>query len=450
MRCSRKPVVAVRGTWAGDLIERYGAGLTYADGDVEEMEGALSRVIGDIDAYRTAVAEIRDSIAATYAPERLIEFLRDGQASPRAEAHAASDIEDIRERATRMQRMHRWHTEAEASTRVSAAVREDDLQRTIESTRDQVDGLKREGIDRDRRGAPADAARAAAPRLERGAAMKSDARAQAIDQATLDAHKWFHAIDFGDLSSAGRRMPSSTSRRAGHAPRFAGPLGVVFGWAACSPPVGRLSPAADCCDGTACSCSRPASTSLRRRCSSDVQHGRGPPKFNEPTTYFLPTLPALLAMLRTASFDPIRVAQATTQGSARVSVLARAVRPSEVRDKTAVQRLHDTYVDSPTHFAFGSTFFNLEHDDQEASRAAYRGPDSFETEIDVMDYQPGVPLPAELEPTGVGPGVASRAVITSAVRVATDEPGIMDTWRAKNAAARSFAAARVRAFAASM
>lgn len=119
--------------------------------------------------------------------------------------------------------------------------------------------------------------------------------------------------------------------------------------------------------------------------------GLDPAPFNEPTTYFLPTLPALLAMMRTASFDPIAIGR-LRHGSARVSVLAKAVRPSEVRDKTAVQKLHDTYVDSQTHFAFGDTFYRLQNDDQPASTVRYAGSDSAELEIDVREYVPALPL----------------------------------------------------------
>ena len=138
---------------------------------------------------------------------------------------------------------------------------------------------------------------------------------------------------------------------------------------------------------------------LLETCIDDSSHemsltfnmGLDPAPFHEPTTYFLPSLPALLALLRTASFDPIGVAR-LRHGSSRVSVLARAARPSAVRDKTSVQRLHDVYVDRPNHFAFGNTFHDLEHDEREGSRAIYTGPDSFETDIDVVDYVPTVPL----------------------------------------------------------
>jgi SAM-dependent methyltransferase len=289
-----------------------------------------------------------------------------------------------------------------------------------------------------------------------------------IDQATIDAHKWFHAIQFGDVSSAGRIPPSrppnytlfgiysfleaidvagldvidlgtmdglmafmlkqlGASRVAAtdlwdrkqfrlarevlayqdeveyHAPLDIRDLHQRFGDGAFDLMVlggvlyHLLSPLE-----SLIACRRVLRRDgllLLETCfdeSSQDMHltfnmGLDPAPFNEPTTYFLPTLPALLALLRTASFDPIGVAR-LQHGSARVSVLARAVRPSAVRNKTEVQRLHDKYVDSPTHFAFGDTFYALEHDDQDGSRAIYTGPTSFETEIDVMSFEPKVPL----------------------------------------------------------
>ena len=112
--------------------------------------------------------------------------------------------------------------------------------------------------------------------------------------------------------------------------------------------------------------------------------------FDEPTTYFLPTLSALLSMLRTASFDPLAAIQFRT-GSSRVSVVARAVRPSEVRNKTALQRRHDSYVDTPNHFAFGDRFHKLENGRETPSTIRYTGPESLSEELDILTYLPRVP-----------------------------------------------------------
>ncbi|MGI9585073.1 MAG: class I SAM-dependent methyltransferase [Acidimicrobiia bacterium] len=116
-----------------------------------------------------------------------------------------------------------------------------------------------------------------------------------------------------------------------------------------------------------------------------------PAPFPEPTTYFLPTLPGLLALLRTASFDPVAVTR-LHGGSKRVSVLARASRPSDVRGKTPLQREHDKYVDSPHHFAYGDLFYRLEHDDAPASEVTYAGSVSLDGEVDIFQYRPALPL----------------------------------------------------------
>jgi SAM-dependent methyltransferase len=127
--------------------------------------------------------------------------------------------------------------------------------------------------------------------------------------------------------------------------------------------------------------------------------GLDPAPFHEPTTYFLPSLPALLALLRTASFDPLAVVR-LRHGSSRVSVLAQATRPSDVRDKTELQRLHDTYVDSPHHFAFGDKFYRLEHDEEPPSNSRYTGTSLFESEVDIFSYLPRVPLQPTWTPVG--------------------------------------------------
>jgi SAM-dependent methyltransferase len=133
-------------------------------------------------------------------------------------------------------------------------------------------------------------------------------------------------------------------------------------------------------------CFDPASEDVALRFNMGID----PAPFAEPTTYFLPTLGALLALLRTAAFDPLSVAR-ISGGSNRVSVLARAERPSQVRGKTAVQRMHDSYVDSPNHFAFGNLFHRLEHDEDVPSSVRYVGPESLDGEIDIFDYTPSVP-----------------------------------------------------------
>ncbi len=133
---------------------------------------------------------------------------------------------------------------------------------------------------------------------------------------------------------------------------------------------------------------------------ADIERG-----VNEPTTYFLPTLPALLAMLRSASFDPL-VAVRMMPGNFWVNVLARAVRPSEVRDKTPLQRLHDDYVGKPNHHLYGNRFYQLEHGQEAPSSIRYTGPEGFDREIDIYNWQPSVPFQPRW--SGGGGGNARR------------------------------------------
>lgn len=138
-----KPVVAVRGTWAGDLVDRHGAGLTYPEGNAAEMEAALFKVIAHLDAYRRRVAEIRSDVQTEHAPERLFEFLRvDPGAVERAQV-AAADVEALGRQTDQMRRLFRWHLISENSSGVAAAIREDDQRRAIDQAKDQVESLKR-------------------------------------------------------------------------------------------------------------------------------------------------------------------------------------------------------------------------------------------------------------------------------------------------------------------
>lgn len=295
-----------------------------------------------------------------------------------------------------------------------------------------------------------------------------------IDQSTIDGYSWFHAIDFGDVASAGRIPPSKPPnytlfgiyrfledidptgldvidigtmdglmafalKRLG-----ASRVAATDLWDRRQFRMGRellgyedeveYHPGLDIKDmdqrfgdgafdlmvfagvlyhlvsplESLISCRRllrPDGLLLLETCfeeSSNDMHltfnmGLDPAPFHEPTTYFLPTLAALLALLRTACFDPIAVAR-LRHGSARVSVLARAARPSAVRNKTEVQRLHDSYVDSPNHFVFRDLFHNLEHQERETSRASYAGEESFETEVDILRYSPEIPLQPRWSP----------------------------------------------------
>ena len=150
---------------------------------------------------------------------------------------------------------------------------------------------------------------------------------------------------------------------------------------------------------------------------------------NEPTTYFLPTIPGLLAMLRTASFDPLVLyRRIPAHRRVWIGVLARAVRPSEVRDKTTLQKRHDSYVDEPDHFAFGDRFYKLEHGEETPSTIRYAGPEGLDKEIDSRTYLLSSPpyrssLGRDKRRTGSGaPGMQARRSWASPARVGCRSP----------------------------
>ena len=55
-----KPVVATRGTWAGDLVEEYGVGETFDDGDVDSLMTGIMRVLDNIDNEAVQVLALSD------------------------------------------------------------------------------------------------------------------------------------------------------------------------------------------------------------------------------------------------------------------------------------------------------------------------------------------------------------------------------------------------------
>jgi glycosyltransferase involved in cell wall biosynthesis len=46
-----KPIVATKGTWTADLVQRFDIGDVFTEGDVEELHKAVKRVLSDIDHF---------------------------------------------------------------------------------------------------------------------------------------------------------------------------------------------------------------------------------------------------------------------------------------------------------------------------------------------------------------------------------------------------------------
>ncbi len=230
-----KPVVAVRGTWAGDLIERHGAGLTYTEGSVTEMEGALSQVLNRIGEYRRRVAEVRATVEAEHAPERLIEFLRTAGATTASSPGARGEIGGrLGQTMDWMRRVHRWRALEEETTRFAGVIRSDDQQRTIDTWRDEVDSLKRGIRWRDRVKPKADRA-AQRPQVSgpRPRARRSVRRRRDIRRAVQRALRFvvlgsvLLAVLAGGLAFAGYELPAMLALAAAVVLSTTGPLIVA-------------------------------------------------------------------------------------------------------------------------------------------------------------------------------------------------------------------------------
>jgi hypothetical protein len=160
-----KPVVAVRGTWAGDLVERHAAGVTYPEGDVAGLAEALSGVIDSLEAFRTKAFEARPVVATEHAPDRLIEFLQRSPATVRRST-VPTELIAVRGEADRMRRGYRYRLRSEGSRAIRGAVREDDQLREADTLRDEVALLRRAIAFRERAAAQSEARRQAAPPRE--------------------------------------------------------------------------------------------------------------------------------------------------------------------------------------------------------------------------------------------------------------------------------------------
>jgi FkbM family methyltransferase len=136
-----KPVVSVKDTWAGELVERYDAGITYEEGDIEAMRHALDAIIEDLDSYRQQVASIRKSVEFEFAPARLVEFLVERAALP-ATSPSAGEIHELLGRADGLRDLYGWRTRNDDSRMMDVAVVEDDRARSHESFKDQINSLE--------------------------------------------------------------------------------------------------------------------------------------------------------------------------------------------------------------------------------------------------------------------------------------------------------------------
>jgi len=65
------PVVATSGTWAGDVVERFDAGISIRDRTPEALRAAVARILGRWDLYMANAAKASELLAAEHDPRAL-------------------------------------------------------------------------------------------------------------------------------------------------------------------------------------------------------------------------------------------------------------------------------------------------------------------------------------------------------------------------------------------
>lgn len=76
------PVVATRGTWPGNQVERFGAGVTISERTVPALAEAVDRVLSDWPACSGRACAAAAILAKEHDPGRLLEILRKGTGLP--------------------------------------------------------------------------------------------------------------------------------------------------------------------------------------------------------------------------------------------------------------------------------------------------------------------------------------------------------------------------------
>jgi hypothetical protein len=65
------PVVATEGTWAGDVVERFEAGIAIRERTPEALRSAIARILGRWDRYAARAAAASEALAAEHDPRAL-------------------------------------------------------------------------------------------------------------------------------------------------------------------------------------------------------------------------------------------------------------------------------------------------------------------------------------------------------------------------------------------
>jgi glycosyltransferase involved in cell wall biosynthesis len=69
------PCVATAGTWAGDVVERFDAGVAIRERTASQLAMAVDRILGKWDRYAARAAEASDALAGEHDPRRVAQLL---------------------------------------------------------------------------------------------------------------------------------------------------------------------------------------------------------------------------------------------------------------------------------------------------------------------------------------------------------------------------------------
>lgn len=136
-----KPVVAARGTWAGDLIERQRIGVTFDDDDADALEAAVREVIADLASTTRRLACAGPRLLDDFRPARVVRFLADLAAigNPRP---VERRLHKLRSFADRTSTRH-WQADVKRNDdRIDRLVHQDDLQRARDDELDHAQLLR--------------------------------------------------------------------------------------------------------------------------------------------------------------------------------------------------------------------------------------------------------------------------------------------------------------------
>ena len=136
-----KPVVAVRGTWIGELIEREGLGVVVDDSDVDSFHEGVRTALADLDRLTAQVLNRRDPVLVAYRPRRLLQFLERLTARPKSGPDA--DRVSALRRFAAIAIATKWTADvARAQARLPDLERIDDAQRSREEAYDRLAALR--------------------------------------------------------------------------------------------------------------------------------------------------------------------------------------------------------------------------------------------------------------------------------------------------------------------